>query len=160
MNVSEKGRKFIKREEGLSVEVYADAGGMMTVGFGHLLTSEDEVGMKITLAEAEEFFDADIASVEETLAKRVTTPLEQHQIDCVASFTFNLGAYNFKRSTLLKKINAREFDAVPHELGRWVYAGDQDGDGDVDSDDALRGLKGRRRREAALFLRGEYGDLE
>jgi len=64
---------------------------------------------------------------------------------------------NMKRSTLLKKLNAGDFDGAASQFKRWVYAGDQNGDGTVDYEDRVTGLVKRRNREEALFRSGDYG---
>lgn len=147
MRTSEQGREFIKREEGLELEVYPDGAGLMSVGYGHLLTEDDNVGMKITLEEAEEFFDQDIQAAEDAVTKRVTVPLEQHQFDACVSLCYNVGAYNFKRSTLSKLLNGGDLEGAANEFKRWVFA----------SGKRLKGLERRRARELDLFVDGEYG---
>ena len=63
------------------------------------------------------------------------------------SFTFNVGAGGFQRSTLLKRLNAGGYDAVPGQLRLW-----NKGNGKV-----LPGLVSRREAEARLFTTGQYG---
>lgn len=58
----------------------------------------------------------------------------------IIDFTFNLGGGNLGASTLRRRINAGEWDAVPSELAKWVYAGGR----------VLRGLVVRRRAESDL----------
>ena len=43
--------------------------------------------------------------------------------DALGSFAFNLGAGALQRSTLRRKVNRAEHDAVPGEFRRWVWAG-------------------------------------
>ena len=68
-------------------------------------------------------------------------PLTSAQFDALTSFTFNLGAGALAESTLLKKLNARDYAGAQKEFGRWVHAG-----GEV-----LAGLVRRRAAEAKLF---------
>lgn len=56
-------------------------------------------------------------------------------------FAFNLGAGNLKASTLRRKVNASDWDAVPGELRKWNKAGGR----------VLRGLTLRREAEVALI---------
>ena len=44
-------------------------------------------------------------------------------LGALRSFTFNLSASALQRSTLRRKVNRGEHDAVPAELRRWVWAG-------------------------------------
>ena len=57
------------------------------------------------------------------------------------SFTFNLGAGALQRSTLRRRANREERDAVPDEFRRWVWAGGR----------KLKGLVRRREAEAVLY---------
>jgi hypothetical protein len=86
-------------------------------------------------------------------------PLSQHQYDALVSFVFNLGAGNFRSSTLLKKLNKGLYEEIPAQILRWNKARV---DGKLTE---LRGLTRRRTAEAALWamdapLAGqEGGDL-
>ena len=62
--------------------------------------------------------------------------------DALGSFTFNLGTGALQRSTLRRKVNREEHDAVPAEFRRWVWAGGR----------RLKGLIRRREAEAALYF--------
>ena len=73
-------------------------------------------------------------------------PLAQHQFDALVSFVFNVGGGAFRESTLLRELNAGDYDAVPRELNRWVKAGGR----------TLPGLVRRRGAEGVLFSRGKY----
>jgi len=62
------------------------------------------------------------------------------RLAAIIDFTFNLGAANLKVSTLRKRINKGEWEKVPKELRKWVWAGGK----------KLKGLM--RRREAEIKL--------
>ena len=157
MKVSDDGIEFIKREEGLRLRAYEDVAGKLTIGHGHLIQQDDDLALTITKEEAERLLREDLVEAEDSVNGLVKVPLKQHQFDSILSWTFNLGHGNLRRSTLLKKLNVKDYAAVPAQIKRWVYAGDQDGDGDVDFDDRVRGLVKRREREARLFAEGDYG---
>lgn len=59
------------------------------------------------------------------------------RLGAIIDFTFNLGAGNLRVSTLRRKINAGDWDAVPIELRKWNKAGGR----------VLRGLTIRREAE-------------
>jgi lysozyme len=63
------------------------------------------------------------------------------RIAALIDFTYNLGAGNLRASTLRKRVNAGDWDAVPGELGKWNKSGGR----------VLRGLTARRAAEAALI---------
>ena len=158
MKTSEPGREFIKRWEGLRLRVYSDVAGYGTVGWGHLLTPDDDAGPTISLEEAEDLFASDVLRIEQGVNKLVTVLLEQYEYDALVSFTFNLGVGALKKSTLLKRVNTSDKIAAAAQFLRWVYAGDQDGDGDVDYNDRVKGLVRRRSAEQRLFEFGDYGE--
>lgn len=56
-------------------------------------------------------------------------------------FTFNLGSGNLRASTLRRKVNTKDWQAVPAEFRKWVKAGGRE----------LRGLALRREAEVALL---------
>ena len=157
MKTSEAGRAFIKREEGLRLRVYSDVAGYGSIGYGHLLTPDDDIGPTISQEEADELFASDVLRIEQGVNKLVTVFLDQHEYDAIVSFTFNLGVGSLKRSTLLKRLNSGDKAAAAAQGLRWVFAGDQDGDGDVDFNDRVKGLVRRRSAEQRLFEFGDYG---
>jgi len=157
MRTSDKGLEFLKRNEGIRLRMYKDSAGKDSIGIGHLVTPDDDFGMVITERQAMELLRQDVQYAEQDVIGSVTAQLAQHEFDALLSFTFNVGGKNLRRSTLLRLINSGHIAGVPAQLERWVYAGDQNGDGVVNSEDAVEGLLNRRRREAALFMRGDYG---
>jgi lysozyme len=74
----------------------------------------------------------------------VHVPIGELQRGALASFAFNLGAGALQASTLLRRVNALEWDDVPFQFSRWVHAGGR----------RLSGLVRRRAAEAELFLEG------
>jgi len=104
--------------------------------------------MSITTPQAEKLLRNDLAWVREVLAKDVKVPLSQPQYDALASFVFNLGGANFRSSTLLKKLNAKDYVGAADELLKWDK---QRQNGKMVK---LRGLTKRRKEERELFLSG------
>jgi len=73
---------------------------------------------------------------------RAQVPLPQNQFDALVSFTFNVGVGAFSNSTLLRRLNKRNYQGTKQEFRRWVHAGGR----------RLQGLVNRRNQEAGLFL--------
>ena len=71
--------------------------------------------------------------------------IHKELIDSIIAWTFNLGASNLSASTLLQKINNKEWDEVPEQIKRWNKA-TVNGEKQV-----LEGLVRRREAEALLF---------
>lgn len=144
MRVSEKGLDLIKRFEGRRLKAYRDSVGVLTVGFGHTDAAgppKVHSGMEITAQEAEDILRKDLTKYEDVVNDYVTVPLNQNQFDALVSFCFNLGPGNLKSSTLLKKLNAGDYDGAASEFGKWTLAGGR----------RLRGLVRRRKAERDLF---------
>lgn len=145
MNISTKGINLIKKFEGFSSQIYKDSAGLPTIGYGHLITEQELQKRKfhkgITQEQAEQLLLIDVQSASFAVSRLVTVFLEQWQFDALVSFTFNVGAGALQRSTLRRKLNRREYKAIPYELQKWVWAGGR----------VLQGLVKRREAEAKLF---------
>lgn len=142
MKTSDWGRKFIERFEGLYLHTYDDGAGVPTIGYGHTTRGGGRKvtwGMKITPEEADSMLSDDLGRVERDVNKLVKVPLTQNQFDALVSFHFNTGALG--SSTLLKKLNAGDYQSVSTELMKWIHAG-----GSV-----MNGLVTRRTEEGKLF---------
>lgn len=143
--ITSVGLNLIKQFEGFEGEVYLDAAGLPTIGYGHLLTKQEladgtfENG--ISKLEAEDLLRKDVRFAEKAVLRLIKVPLSDGQFDALVSFTFNLGSGSLQRSTLRRKLNRGEYDAIPNELMRWVNAGGR----------RLRGLVRRRQAETIMF---------
>ena len=142
MKISEQGLDLIKTFEGLELEAYRCAAGVWTIGYGH--TKGVERGMKIDANTANEMLAEELIEYEGYINKYVTASLEQHQFDAMVSWVYNLGGGNLQASTLLKVLNAEDYDGVPAQLMRWNKAGGK----------VLEGLTRRRQAEADMFSNG------
>lgn len=144
MKISDAGLKLIMQFEGLRLKAYRCPAGVWTIGYGHTsAVGEPEVrdGMRISAPEAAAILKRDLAEFEVAVAGMVKTKLTPAQFDVLVSFAYNCGVGAIKASTLLKRVNAGAFDAVPAELMKWTKAKGRE----------LPGLVRRRRAEAALW---------
>lgn len=135
-----KGKNLIKLHEGLRLQAYVCPSGVLTIGYGH--TSNVRSGQSISETEAEALLNADLA-VAEGAVNDAGLALNQNQFDALVSFVFNVGAGNFRGSTLLKKVKANPDDeSIRAEFGRWING----------SSGKLAGLVKRRADEADLYF--------
>lgn len=142
MKTSPTGLALIQRFEGFSPVPYRCPAGLLTIGYGHVITAREKNSLeRIEAVQAEALLAADVVVAEHALARFIRTSLSQNQFDALVSFTFNLGAGALQRSTLRRVVNRGEHEAVPHELMRWVWGGGR----------KLPGLARRRAAEAALY---------
>ena len=126
--------------EGLRLEAYRDAAGVLTIGYGH--TKGVREGDRISAYWAKELLKEDV----EEVAKDVLTlnvARTEGQLDALTSFAFNVGFGRLCRSRLLKTIRrGGSRNQIRREFKRWVFA-----DGKK-----LRGLERRREWEAKRFF--------
>lgn len=140
MQISLAGLNHIKGWESFKQNVYLDAGGKATIGYGHLILPYESFST-ITEKEAVLILVNDLSSAENSVNNAVKVPLTQNQYDALVSFVFNVGGGAFRRSTLLKKINSGQFSAAKTEFLKWVKAGGR----------TVTGLVNRRIADAKLF---------
>jgi lysozyme len=147
-SLSSDGIHFIKRHEGSRRKLYNDSQGHCTIGVGHLVhkgkcdgSEPDNFRRGLTEDEVTDLLRADLAVFEQAVQKNVTSRLNQYQYDALVSFSFNVGSGAFKKSGVLKEVNAKNYSKVPDELMKWLKPPE---------------IKGRRTDEATLFRSGKY----
>lgn len=146
--VSDAGLAKIKQWEGLKLSAYRDGGGVWTIGYGHASDSVFQVGpgQHITEDFAEKLLRHDLAEAQLAVAAAVKVALNDNQFAALVSFCFNVGSTAFRKSTLVKKLNSGDYDAVPFELARW----------NKDNGKVVKGLTMRRAAEAGLWASGAF----
>jgi lysozyme len=148
---SDSGIDFIKKHEGLRLTTYKDTAGHDTIGYGR--TKNIPKTGKITKEEAEQMLIEDIEAHEQEVRDAVKVPLTQKQFDALSSFTFNVGGPALRRSALLKKLNAGDYEGAADEFVKWNKERIK---GKLQPN---RGLTKRRQAERELFLSGIGKDL-
>ena len=142
-NVKKIAAPLIEKSEGRYLKAYRCPAGVLTVGVGS--TRNVKEGMVITNEQADARLRDDMQDCIDAIRQHVKVLLTDNQAAALCSFIFNLGEGNFRKSTMLKKINAGKFEEVPAEFARWNKAGGK----------VLRGLVARRAEEAALWARDD-----
>jgi len=140
MKLSQAGIDLIKSFEGYRSEAYQCSAGVWTIGYGH--TNSVLPLQKTTPEQAEKFLRDDVADAVSAVNRLVKVSLSQAQFDALVSFTFNLGGSALASSTLLKKLNAKDYYGARQQFKRWNKAGGK----------VLAGLVRRRAAEAELFM--------
>ena len=147
--ISPHGLAKLKQWEGLKTKAYKDAGGVWTIGYGHTAMAGEpkpRAGMVITPAEAESILLKDLTQYEAAVESLVKVELNDNQFAALVSFVYNIPLVSFKKSKLLKKLNAGNYDAVPTKLMKWTKAGGK----------KIQGLVNRRQAEGYLWMEGAY----
>jgi len=139
MAIAESTLAFIEKEEGVRNSAYRDSKGLLTIGVGHLIKANEQHLINATLSDQEvkELLKSDLRWCSEAVESSVRVPLAQHQFDALYSLCFNIGETNFKKSTVLKKINQNDLKGAADAILMW---------------NKPPVLKKRRERERALFL--------
>jgi lysozyme len=124
MKTSQQGIEQIKTFEGFRSMPYQDVVGKWTVGYGHLMVQGDGcvVGSPITMGQATTLLTHDLFIAEHAIDSH-NLDLNQHQFDALVSFIFNLGVGNFNSSTLLKKLQQKDYEGAANEIPKWDHAG-------------------------------------
>lgn len=151
---SDGGRQVLTMAEGFIPSLYDDGGkgkGHCTIGYGHLVHYDPCNGEKyqlehqfingITVKKGILLLKKDYAFAEVAVNDLVKVTINQSQFDALVIFVFNVGRGAFSKSTLLKKLNDGNFQAVPSELRRWNRSGGK----------IMNGLIHRREKEIILF---------
>ncbi len=146
MQLSAAGIELLKRSEGFRRRVYLDVQGHPTIGYGHRLRQHPETFPKgINEEQATGILRSDVQDAEQTVLRLVKVSLAQGQFDALVDFVFNLGSGRLAESTLLKVLNAGDYDAAAQQLLLWDHSGTQE----------IAALKTRREAEFALWHNGQ-----
>ncbi|WP_032810653.1 lysozyme [Acinetobacter vivianii] len=140
------GVNLITSFENLKLSAYLCPAKVWTIGFGTTVYSNGnrvKQGDKCTESQAKAYFAYDLNRFERAINGSVTVPLTQNQFDALVSLTYNIGENAFKGSTLLKKLNARDYIGAADQFLVWNKSNGQ----------VLNGLVRRRKAERELFLK-------
>jgi lysozyme len=162
-DINKAGLELIKSFEGIpdgdpttvKIDPYLDPVGIWTIGWGHAISlggrflrgkenrkaARDLYRGGITLEQAEQLLRADLLDACRDVAAVVKVPLSDNQFAALVSFAFNCGCTNLAKSTLLRKLNQRDYAGAAAEFTRWNKSAGK----------VLAGLTRRRAAEAALF---------
>lgn len=134
----------IATHEGYRGEAYKDAVGVTTIGFGE--TAGVKMGDKTTPERALVQLLESTEKHADAIRQCIHVPLYQHEFDAYISLAYNIGTGAFCRSTLVKKLNAKDYAGACEEIRRWNKAGGK----------VLPGLVKRREAEYKM-CKGEAG---
>jgi len=109
---------LLKQFEGLRLEAYMDVEGNPTIGYGHKLPHGSGLNL-ITEAQATALLQTDADSVAQLIARVCKVPLNVNQQSALISFVYNVGAGNFSTSTLLKRLNTRDYIGASQQFAVW-----------------------------------------
>jgi lysozyme len=145
MEVKKAGRDLIKQFEGCKLKAYKCPAGLWTISWGLTFYPDGtkvKEGDVITQQQAEDYFNAIVDAFAKQVDVLVKSNVTANNFSAIVSFAFNVGMGNFRRSTLLRKVNANPKDpSIRAEFMKWTRANNV----------VLKGLVRRREAEAKLY---------
>ena len=145
MEVNTAGRDLIKQFEGCKLKAYKCPAGLWTISWGLTFYPDGtkiKEGDVITQQQAEDYFNQVVDAFAKQVDVLVKSNVTANNFSAIVSFAFNVGMGNFRRSTLLRKVNANPKDpSIKAEFMKWTRANNV----------VLKGLVRRREAEAKLY---------
>ena len=147
MKISNKGLELIKEFEGFSANAYLCPAKIPTIGYGNTFWQDGRkvrLGEQISKTKALELLEF-VANKDfaDKIFPFIEVSISQNQFDAMTSLAYNIGVGAFSKSTLLKRVNAKDFLGAGNEFLKW----------DKSNGKPLLGLTRRRQREKELFLK-------
>lgn len=132
--------------EGKENNAYRDIVGIETICYG--FTHGVKMGDYKTDAQCEESLAKELTSYNKDMKKYVSVPLPENMEVAYTSFVWNVGIGAWKNSTLLKKLNSKDYVGACQQLLRWDKAGGK----------TVKGLTNRRQAEYKVCM-GKDADV-
>lgn len=141
--INAAGYRLIKEFEGLRLRAYLCPADVWTIGYGH--TDGVREGQTITEKQADSLLDKDLDWAEGCV-EQFAPVTNDNEFAAMVSLVFNIGATNFKKSTVLRLHNAGDTLGAARAFRMWNKA---KVGGQLQE---LPGLTRRRLAEEALYL--------
>ena len=143
---------IIKKFEGKRLKAYKDSANIYTIGYGTTYNIDEKRPVISTDVINDEtalrWLKIAIQDKVKAIKEIVKVSINQNQLDSLTSLAYNIGLGNFKKSTLVKLLNAGENkQKVSEQFLRWNKA---TVNGKLVE---LVGLTNRRKLEQELFLK-------
>lgn len=153
MSVNQATIDLIKRFEGCKLTAYQDIVGIYTIGFGTTAMADLGItpakGMTITQERAEDLLRQGVDKFAATVDALVTANVNANQFGACVSLAYNIGPTAFAKSTVLRELNAGNYDKAALSFQMWNKAGGK----------VVKGLINRRNDEVTLFLTPPTADM-
>lgn len=138
----------VKEFEGFETHAYIDTDGTPVIGYGlsRIAGKPVQIGDRISVEQADRVLNSQLEVIQQELDKAIEVELSDRQLGAIASLAFNVGVEDISNSTLVRKVNQKDFVGAANEFLRWDKA--NVGGRLVQ----LPGLARRRYAEQQLFL--------
>lgn len=139
---------LVKQHEGFRSYAYIDTSGYPVIGYGQsrIRGRKVRMGQRISRAEADAELARELYQIQRIVRSKVKVQLNPNQIGALTSLVYNAGTRILTNSTLIRKLNAGNYEGAANEMLRWNKA--HQGGRLV----PLAGLTRRRQAERQLFL--------
>ena len=146
MKVNAEGYALLKKFEGCRLKAYLCPANVWTIGYGNTFYEDGtkvSEGDVITQARAEQLAKNVIDKFAVSVRALITQTLNENQFSACVSLAYNIGTGGFKKSSVLRKVNANPNDpTIALEFAKWVRANNK----------VLAGLEKRRAAESKLYF--------
>lgn len=149
MEISRKGLIFIASLEGVCLTKYLDSVGVWTIGVGATRSEIPDIAdwpreKSLTIEECFDLLRRGIKKYTDAINAVLKVEISQSQFDALASICFNIGTGGTRKSTFMKRINAKDsMTNIITAILMW---------------DKPKEIIGRRTKEAKLYSSANYGD--
>ena len=120
MKISNKGLELIKEFEGFSANAYLCPAKIPTIGYGNTFWEDGRkvrIGEQISKSKALELLEF-VANKDfaDKIFPFIEVSISQNQFDAMVSLAYNIGVGAFSNSTLLKRVNVKDFLGAGNEF--------------------------------------------
>lgn len=148
MTTNSQAEAIIKKFEGKRLKAYKDSGGIYTIGYGSTFNFDQNRPVIATDViddtTALNWLKKEISNRSVEIKKLIKVAINQNMLDSLTSLAFNIGTGAFKKSTLLRLLNAgSNKNLVADEFLKWNKVNGK----------IIPGLTNRRILEKELFLK-------
>lgn len=153
MSVNKATLDLIKQFEGCKLTAYQDIVGVWTIGYGTTAMADVGIvpakGMTITQDRAEDLLRLGVDKFAATVDALITAKVNQNQRGAVICLSYNIGPTALAKSTVLRELNAGNYDKAAAAFQMWNKAGGV----------VSKGLVRRREAERQLFMTPVTADM-
>lgn len=154
MIVNQAAIDLIKEFEGFEPKAYRDPVGIWTIGYGTTEMAgvgiDPKAGMTITQDDAERYLQLAVQKFAASVEDLIDVPVTENQFGALVSLAYNIGPSALAKSTVMKRLNAGDYQGAADAFAMWNKAGGK----------VLPGLTRRRAAERALFLKADADPRE
>lgn len=119
---TDEGLATLKIFEGKKLTTYRDTAGLLTIGYGHRVTDDDDIdeGDTITEDQASDLLVHDLNSAEAIVKKHITYPMNDNQYSACVCFAFNAGSAPFI-GLFAKLLNSGNIEETANDFEHWDH---------------------------------------